>query len=79
MLMLVKTAVLDGKRIAYTDETIFMVQVGKNKGSYVTRNTFKGNLSQAVLYYNAINIGYGYKKRLISDFLKPRVLARAFS
>ncbi len=77
--MHVKTCTVDGKRIAYSSETIFKVQVGKNQGSYSTRNTFKGDLAQAVLYYNCINIGLGYKKRLISDSLKPRVIARAFS
>lgn len=60
------TSELNGKKIAYSSETQFIVQVGKGpKGSYKTRYTFKGNLAQAVFYYNCINIGNGYKKRLL--------------
>lgn len=74
-----KTATLDGKRIAYTDDTTFEVQVGRGKSGYTTRYSFKGNLHQAVLYYRGINIGKGYKKRLVMpDAIRP-VLARAFS
>ena len=75
-----KTATLDGKRIAYTDDTIFLVQVGRYaKGKYVTKYQFKGELGRAILHYSAINIGNGYKKRLVMpDAMRP-VLARAFS
>lgn len=58
--------ILDGKRIAYSSETEFLIQSGKGpKGSYKTRVVIKGNLGRAVYYYNALNIGNGYKKRLI--------------
>lgn len=74
-----KTATLDGKRIAYTDNTTFLVQVGRGNRSYATRYSFTGNLAQAVMHYNAINIGKGYKKRLVMpDAMRP-VLARQFS
>jgi hypothetical protein len=75
-----KTATLDGKRIAYTDDTEFLVQVGRYaKGKYTTRYAFKGNLHQAVRYYCAINIGRGYKKRLtMPNAIRP-VLARQLS
>lgn len=74
-----KTATLDGKRIAYTDNTTFLVQVGRGKSAYATRYSFTGNLARAVMHYNAINIGNGYKKRLVMpDAMRP-VLARAFS
>ena len=61
-----KTITINDKRIAYDDEhTDFLVQVGKGpKGSYRTKYSFKGNILKAVMYYNAINIGKGYKKRL---------------
>lgn len=74
------TAVLDGKRIAYTDHTVFRVQVGKgSKGSYKDKYTFIGNLGLALNYYKCINIGHGYKKRLyVPSFNKP-VLAREAS
>lgn len=75
-----KTATLDGKKIIYTDDTIFEVQVGRyEKGAYSTRYTFKGNLAQAVRYYLCINIGNGYKKRLVMPGARKPVLARAFS
>lgn len=73
------TATLDNKRIAYTDETEFLVQVGKGRGSYSTRYRFTGNLEQAVFYYRCINIGNNYKKRLfVPSFNKP-TLAKQFS
>jgi hypothetical protein len=74
-----KTATLDGKRIAYTDDTEFLVQVGRGRGAYATRYSFKGELARAVMYYNAVNIGRGYKKRLfMPNALRP-VLARELS
>ena len=79
--MELKTSVLNGKRIAYSTDTDFLVQVGKgSKGAYQTRYSFRGNLAQAVLYYNCINIGNGYKKRLyMPSCSKNPVLARLFS
>ena len=75
-----RTATLDGKTIAYTDQTVFEVQIGRfAKGAYRTRYTFKGNLHQAVAYFNALNIGRGYKKRLLMPGARKPVLARAFS
>jgi hypothetical protein len=63
--MSIKVSSLNGKSIAYTEETEFLVQVGRySKGAYKTRYNIKGNLTQAVLLYNCINIGKGYKKRL---------------
>jgi hypothetical protein len=73
-------ATLDGKRIAYTDTTDFLVQVGRySKGAYKTKYRIIGNLGQAVSWYNGINIGNGYKKRLyVPSFNKP-LLAREAS
>ncbi len=72
--------ILDGHRVAYSSETIFRVQIGKGaKGSYRDRYTIKGNLSQAVILFNGINIGNGYKKRLYSDGMRHPVLARQTS
>jgi hypothetical protein len=77
--MMMKTATLDGKRIAYTDDTKFEVQVGRGKSAYTTRYAFTGNLHQAVMYYRCVNIGRGYKKRLVMPDANRPVLARAFS
>ena len=74
-----KQATLDGKRIAYTEDTQFWVQIGKDRSSYKTRYAFRGNLAQAVTYYRGINIGNGYKKRLYSPNMNKPTLARAFS
>lgn len=73
------TATLDNKRIAYTDETEFLVQVGKGRGSYSTRYRFTGDLAQAVFYYRGINVGNGYKKRLIAPSFNKPTLAKQFS
>ena len=76
-----KTANLDGKPIAYTDHTVFEVQVGRNRGAYQTRYSFTGtnNLHQAVFHYRAIHIGRGYKKRLVMVGANKPILARQFS
>ena len=75
----IKTAELDGKRIAYHTETKFLVQIGKGRSAYKTRYSFVGNLKSAVLYYRSINIGNGYKKRLLAPTFNKPILARAFS
>lgn len=77
--MTIKQATLDGKNIAYAESTEFLVQVGKGKSSYRTRYSFKGDLAQAVFHFNAINIGNGYKKRLVAPAFNKPLLARQFS
>lgn len=75
-------AELDGKKIGYSSETIFLVQVSRSKNrksGYNTRWMFTGNLHQAVSYYRSVNIGLGYKKRLLMVGAKNPVLARATS
>ena len=70
-------AVINDMEIEYTEETPFRVQVGRgDKGAYRTRFLFCGRPGQAVAYYNAINIGNGYKKRLK---VESKVIARQFS
>ena len=73
-------AELDGKKIAYHSATEFLVQVAYKKNKYQTERRIVGNLAQAVLWYKGINIGKGYRKRLVmpSCTLRP-VLARAIS
>ena len=70
---------LNGVKIVYHDDTEFLVQVGKDSGAYKTKYRFVGNLVSAVLYLNGINIGNGYKKRLMMPSAKKPVLARVFS
>ena len=74
------TTHLNGKPIAYCDETEFLIQVGKgDKGAYKTRYHIVGDLGRAVMYYRAINIGNGYKKRLLMPSASKPLLARQFS
>lgn len=71
---------LDGKKLAFSSKAEFLVQVGKGTSAYKTRYKFLGDeFSKAVFYYNCINIGNGYKKRLISYHLNKPLLARQFS
>jgi hypothetical protein len=75
------TATIDGKHIAYTNDTVFLVEVGKgSKGSYKVHYRFVGDLRQAAFYYTSINVGNGYKKRLrMATSVSARPLARQFS
>ena len=75
----VLTVELDGKKLAYTNMTEFLVQIGKGRGAYRTKWRFVGDLHQAVMYYRGINIGNGYKKRLVMPSANKPVLARQFS
>jgi len=55
---------------------IFLIQIGRGKkGSYKTKWIFS-TLTQAHMYYRALNIGNGYKKRLV---LNGKVKIREFS
>lgn len=74
-----KTATLNGKHIAYSSETEFLVQIGKNKSAYKTRYRFVGDLGKAVFYFKCISIRRGYKKRLLAPTMNKPVLARQFS
>jgi hypothetical protein len=73
-------ASVDGKPIAYTNQTVFLIEIGKGpKGAYKTRFEITGNLGQACRLYRGINVGNGFKKRLfVPTFNKP-MLARDFS
>ncbi len=63
----IKVSEMDGKRIAYSSETLFYVQVGRYKSSFKTKYTIKGSLGQAAFYFTCINVGNGYKKRLLMN------------
>lgn len=66
------TQELNGKTLHFWTDTEFLVEVSKSKNlksGYKIAYRFVGSLSQAVLHYDGINIGYGYKKRLRSPQL----------
>ena len=67
---------LNGKKIAYSSETEFIIQSGKGKGMYRNRRTIVGNLGQAVMHYNMLNVHSGYKKRLIAPSMNKPIIAR---
>lgn len=64
---MLKSIKVNGRDVQYSDKTNFTVQVGKGKSSYKTRYSFTGDIRQAAYYYECINIGNGYKKRLVMD------------
>lgn len=64
---MVKSINVNGREYQYSDSTKFDVQVGKGKSAYKTRYSFTGDLRQAAFYYHSLNIGNGYKKRLLLD------------
>ena len=73
----VMSALIDGKTIQYSSDTVFYVQTGRNKKSrYTTKYKIVGNINQAAFWYIGINIGNGYKKRLVMD---NKVLIRHFA
>lgn len=77
--VVLKTAELNGNKVAFSSETEFLVQIRSRKGKYKTKYSFRGNLAQAVFYYNCINIGNGYCKRLLMPSSKKPVLAKQMS
>ena len=80
--MTLLTSELDGKKIGYSDETEFLVEVSINKtkkSRFRTVARYVGRFDAAVMHYNAINIGLGYRKRLVMPSSKKPVLARATS
>ena len=72
----IKHITIDGKRMAYTSMTEFLVQVGKNRSAYRTRYRFVGDIHEAARYYRAVNVGHGYKKRLYAPSMKVPTIAK---
>ncbi len=71
---------LDGRKICFHKDNVIKVEIGKGDRGYKTHSTFEAkDFGQAVWLYNGINIGNGYKKRMICDSLNKKLLARAFS
>ncbi len=66
------------------ENNTWKVQVGKGKkGSYQTRYIFFDNEEwKAKFYYSCINIGNGYKKRLVHSLAEAKqnkIICREFS
>ena len=67
---------INNKKFIINDKTRFCIQMGKGRSAYKDRYVFVGELEKALFYYRCINIGYGYKKRLL---INQKVVTRAFS
>lgn len=60
----------DGRRIAFTDSTRFMVQTGRGHG-YKTTASVVGSLSQALTLYTGTE---GEQVRLYSPDMQPKTI-----
>lgn len=64
--MYMYTAKINGRSIAYSELARFCVQTGRHKSAYRTKASFgAAGLEQAIMNYKMLNIGNGYKKRLV--------------
>lgn len=59
-----------------TERKKFVIEVGFCKGKYAPRYSFTADEeAKAIMYYNGINIGRGYKKRIkVNGKVKARVM-----
>jgi hypothetical protein len=65
-----------GRLLLEESISMYTVEIGRyTKGSYKVRWRFD-NETQAVMYFNGINVGRGYKKRIRKD---GKTIARVFS
>lgn len=74
-----KVVTFNGEPIAYTNKTMFLVQVANKGGTYKTRYSFEGDIHQALFYFKGINVGRGYKKRLYVPSFNQPLLARVIT
>ena len=74
-----KLVTFNNEPLAYTNKTMFLVQVAHDGGAYKTRYSFEGDIHQALFYFKGINVGNGYKKRLYAPSLVPSLLARVIT
>lgn len=72
---------LDGRRLAFASNSEFHVQIGKgSKGSYRTLLKFQGDeFTRGFMYYRGINVGNGYKKRLVSWNMNKPIICKQTS
>ena len=58
---------LNNKEHTVNDKSVIHIQLGKNRSAYRNKWSFVGEAAKAVRYYRCLNVGYGYKKRLVLD------------
>jgi hypothetical protein len=67
-------------KIAFHKDAVIKVQLGKKLGKYDTKLTFSAkDFAQAVMHYNMLNVGRGYKKRLYCETLNNPTLHKVLS
>lgn len=63
------TAEVNGKKIGFSSETEFVIQVSKSRSSksaYETCGVFKGSeFGRMAIQFQGINIGNGFRKRIL--------------
>lgn len=70
----------NGKNISFHEDSIIKVQIGKGSSAYKESYSFSAaDFSKAVMHYNCINIGNGYKKRLYCDSLNKKTLHKVLT
>ena len=70
----IRTGIIDGRSISYTDQTEFLIQTRKKNShkGYVTKYNIKGSHLNACFYYMGINVSHEYRKRIyVPSFNKP--------
>ena len=73
------TVNIDGKDYTYSEGDLWNVEVGKGSGSYKVRYSLD-TPHKAMRYFNCINIGRGFKKRLTLIQNKDKIhIARVLS
>lgn len=74
------TGILWGKHFCWSVLSKFAVEIGRgSKGAYKTR-LLTNSAIHGVGYYQSVNIGLGYKKRLVQiDGTQRKILARCRS
>lgn len=79
--MKVKSFKLFGEEYYFTDETRFVVQIGRGHHKYKTKYIIVGEPQVALRAFQALNVHSGYKKRLFVaiSHKQKEVLLRRFS
>ena len=72
----IRYATIDDKHIAYTNQSLFEVQISKGKNKYKTRYSFTGDFRRAFMQYQMINIAAPYNKRLVCCSFNKPIIAR---
>lgn len=66
---------INGKSIELNQADTIRIQLGFKRGRFKHYHSFDAkDMARALMIYNGINIGNGYKKRLVIGYIKPKVI-----